>query len=290
MKVRIIDVDSQMVNHAILKISGWHKALGDDVKFYSPVEDYLTTDLAYVSKIFRFTNDYSYLPDCKIIKGGSGYDILTTLSTEIENADPDYSIYPNCDYSIVFFSRGCVNNCPFCIVREKEGYIQPVVPIKLNPNGKRIEVFDNNFFANPRWEDACSQLIEWNQPVNFHGIDARSLTEQNALYLNKIKRFKQIHIAWDNPKINIIPKLREIITWIKPYKLMCYVLIGFWSTKEEDLYRVLELKNLGIDPFVMPFDKSNPYQKAFARWVNHKAVFKTVKWEDYRSNNKGVAI
>ena len=31
----------------------------------------------------------------------------------------------------------------------------------------------------------------------------------------------------------------------------------------------------------MPFNKSDPYQKRFARWVNHKAVFKTVKWIDY---------
>ncbi len=36
-----------------------------------------------------------------------------------------------------------------------------------------------------------------------------------------------------------------------------------------------------IDPFVMTFDKSDPYQKSFARWINHKAIFKTVNWEEY---------
>ena len=72
-----------------------------------------------------------------------------------------------------------------------------------------------------------------------------------------------------------------MIKHVKPYKIMCYVLIGYWSTPEQDLYRIEKLRELKIDPFVMPYNKSDPYQKRFARWVNHKAIFKTVKWIDY---------
>jgi hypothetical protein len=43
----------------------------------------------------------------------------------------------------------------------------------------------------------------------------------------------------------------------------------------------MKLKNMGCNPFVMPFDKHNYYQKRFGRWVNHKAIFKTVTWADY---------
>ena len=64
---------------------------------------------------------------------------------------------------------------------------------------------------------------------------------------------------------------------------MCYVLIGYWANKEEaDLYRVETLRSLGIDPFVMPYNRSDLYQRAFARWVNHKAIFRKVKWQDYQ--------
>jgi hypothetical protein len=35
----------------------------------------------------------------------------------------------------------------------------------------------------------------------------------------------------------------------------------------------------------MPYNKSNKYQKNFARWVNHKAIFKSVEWEDYKKAN-----
>ena len=99
--------------------------------------------------------------------------------------------------------------------------------------------------------------------------------------LNELQHYKQIKIAWDNPKENLVSKLREIIKYIKPYKLMCYVLIGYNSTKANDLRRVETLRELKISPFVMSYNKKDPYQKAFARWVNNKAVFATVKWEDY---------
>ena len=52
--------------------------------------------------------------------------------------------------------------------------------------------------------------------------------------------------------------------------------------------RVLELNRYGLDPFAQPYidflGKNNvtKEQKRFARWVNHKAIFKSVKWENYR--------
>ena len=41
------------------------------------------------------------------------------------------------------------------------------------------------------------------------------------------------------------------------------------------------LRKYGIDPFVMPYDKGNKYQKRLARYVNHKAIFKKIKWSEY---------
>ena len=32
----------------------------------------------------------------------------------------------------------------------------------------------------------------------------------------------------------------------------------------------------------MPFNKFDKYQKDFSRWVNHKAIFKSVAWKDYK--------
>ncbi len=170
------------------------------------------------------------------------------------------------------------------MVQQKEGKLRPVrAKKKLNPNGNYIKIQDNNFFASPKWHLAMADLVILDQPVDFAGgIDARTLTETQCHALIHIKHHKQIKIAWDNPKEDLRPKLKQIIKIIKPYRLMCYVLIGYWSTPEEDLYRIEALRKLKIDSFAMPYNKKDPYQKKFARWVNHKAIHKTVKWEDYK--------
>lgn len=280
MNIGLIDLDGKFPNLALMKISAYHKQNGDTVDF-ATIGNY---DKLYISKLFKFSelNLNTLITAKETIIGGSGYDLSVHLPNEIEICEPDYSIYPMYDFSLQFYSRGCIRNCPFCIVRQKEGNIKSVKPMALNPNGNRIEVLDNNFFANPEWKSAIDDLLSTKQTVNLHGVDVRIMNEEQAYWLNKLKHHKQIHIAWDNPEDNIIPRIEEMIKHVKPYKIMCYVLIGYWSTPEQDLYRIEKLREMKIDPFVMPFNKSDPYQKRFARWVNHKAVFKTVKWSEYR--------
>ncbi len=289
MNIGLIDVDSHgFPNLAIMKISAFHKSKGDMVR-WAGFED---NDATYISKIFTFSEEPSstFGKLGEIIKGGTGYDVKKTLPEEIESCDPDYSIYKY-PFSIQFFSRGCIRHCPFCIVNEKEGYIKPVTPTKLNPKGKWIEVLDNNFFANPEWKSAVDYLMKASQPVNFHGVDVRIMNEEQAFYLNTLKLKGQIHIAWDLPKLDLREKLTEVTKYIKPNKLMCYVLIGFNSTIDEDLYRIETLRELKIDPFIMPYRsvenkiEPNQYCKDLARYVNNKALFNSMRFKDYRPRN-----
>lgn len=281
MKIGLLDVDSHnFPNLALMKISAYHKLQGDHVEFATMFEKY---DILYKSKIFDFTADdeYCYNAD-KIIEGGTGYNLLHNLPVGIENFNKfDYSLYPY-EFSIQRFSLGCIRKCGFCVVPEKENKIKSDKIYNLNPSGNHIEILDNNFFANPEWKQAIEYLKKINQPVNFHGIDVRILNQYHCSALNELKHIKQIKIAWDDPKEKIDLKIKEVIKYIKPYKLMCYVLIGYDSTPEQDLYRVEKLRELKIDPFVMPYLKTDKYQNNFARWVNFKAIFKTAKWKDYK--------
>jgi len=280
MKVGLIDIEHNIFNTAYMQIAAYHRGRGDTVECWTPLTD-RQFDHVYCSSIFDYT-DKTEVP-ARAICGGTGFDVTSRLSQVIENSDLDYSIYPKCDRSFVWFSRGCIRDCPWCIVRQKEGYIHSVKAKKLNPSGKYIVVQDNNFFANPEWEKAIKQLQKWGQPVDFQGIDARTLSIYRCEQLLTIRHYKRIKIAWDDPHEDLEPKLRTIIRYIKPWRLMCYVLIGYWHGEEElDLHRVETLRNLGIDPFVMPYVRSDFYQRAFARWVNHKAIFKKIPWQDYR--------
>lgn len=57
------------------------------------------------------------------------------------------------------------------------------------------------------------------------------------------------------------------------------------------IYRISieELEKLSIDQFIMPFDKHDPKQLNFARYVNHKAIRNTVSWRDYKKSIRKVA-
>lgn len=199
----------------------------------------------------------------------------------------DYSIYPKVDYSVQFFSRGCFRKCPFCLVKDKEGDIHPVDPVELNPNGKWIEVLDNNFFANPEWKSSIDYLLKLKQPVNLHGVDIRIMNEEQAFWLNKLKMKNNIHIAWDLPQLDLTEKLEEVVRYINPHKITCYVLIGFNSTKEQDMHRISTLRRLKIVPFVMPYrdyaNKRTPtqYEKDLARWANNRFLYKSCEFADF---------
>lgn len=165
--------------------------------------------------------------------------------------------------------------------------------MELNPVGKHIEVLDNNFFANPQWNDAVSFLNATKLPVNLHGVDVRIMNEEQSNALNSMRlKGSSIHIAWDNPKDDILPNLEAMVKQVKRYKISCYVLIGYWSTPEEDYNRVMKLAELGIDPFVQYYRDYNnerlptQYEKDFASWVNKKERFKSCDFMSF-SPRKG---
>lgn len=283
-KIGLYNLEPKIYNSAMMQVSQYHKNLHDDIYIYSPLfHDFY--DKVYAFSLFDFTPKSYVRKD--MICGGTGFDIKSKLPAEIEACDLDYSIFPDCDYSIIWFSRGCFRNCPFCVVREKEGYIHPVKPKNLNPNGKFIKVMDNNFFANPEWRSAVDQLIEWNQKIDMQGFDIRIFDAEQGEALQSLKHYKAFKFAWDNPRDNLDDKIELLLNYIKPSKLMCYVLIGYWSTPEEDLMRVMHLwDEYKIHAFVMPFNKFDKYQRSFARWCNNKIIFKTRSWEEYKNGNR----
>ena len=289
MTIGLIDCDSHnFPNCALMKIAGYHKAKGDNVEMAVPLFGHY--DICYASKVFTFSENPNYnLYDYKeLIKGGTGYDIKGKLPEEIDKWNkPDYSIYPQYEFSIQFYSRGCIRHCPFCLVHDKEGGIHSVEPMELNPKGKWIEVLDNNFFANPEWREAVDHLRKCNQPVKFHGVDVRIMDEEQAYALNSLRLKNGVHIAWDLPQIDLTDRFEAMTKYIKAYKIVCYVLVGFNSTIEQDLYRLNTLKRMGITPFVQPYrdyeNKRRPtqYEKDIARWANNRWLFKSCDFENF---------
>lgn len=291
-KIGLVDVDGHnFPNLALMKLSSWHKAHGDDVEWVFPFAQY---DRIYKSKIFTFTKDDETIYNtAEVIRGGTGYDVKSKLPDNVEQwRNLDYSLYPQYKFSIQFYSRGCIRHCQFCLVHDKEGMIHPVEPMELNPHGEWIEVLDNNFFANPEWRSAVEDLEKVKQPIKFHGVDVRIIDEEQAYWLNRLPLKTGVHIAWDLPQIDLTDRLKAMVKHIKPYKVTCYVLVGFNSTPQQDLTRLRTLKDLGILPFVQPYrDFENSrvptlYEQDLARWANRAWLFKSCDFMDF-SPRKG---
>jgi hypothetical protein len=222
------------------------------------------------------------------VRGGTGYDIKSRLPEEVErHTGLAYDLYPQYPFSVQFYSRGCIRHCPFCLVHDKEGAIHSVEPMQWNPRAQWIEVLDNNFFANPEWRTAVEDLKAQRLPVKFHGVDIRIMDEEQAKALNSLRMKGYIHIAWDLPQIDLTDRLEAMTKYIRASKIACYVLVGFNSTKEQDLYRLRTLKRLGILPFVQPFrdyeNRRQPtqYEKDIGRWANRAWLFKAMDFLDY---------
>ncbi len=278
MKVGLYNLEPKVENTAMMQVSQYHKERGDKVELYSPFEEY---DKVYAFSIFDFTKKH-YIKN-GMICGGTGFNVVRQLPPEIARCGLDYSIFPKCKTSYIWFSRGCVRNCPWCVIPRKEGTIHAVEPKNLNPNGEYITVMDNNLVASPNYYQTLETLKDWGQPVDIEqGLDIRLMKDHWGEIL-ELKHQKQIHTAWDNPKEDLTYYYFHALQNVSASKLMAYVLIGYNSTEAEDLMRVQFFKEHKIDPFVMPFNKYDPYQRRFARWVNHKATFKTVEWEDYEA-------
>lgn len=276
MKIGLWSLEHKVVNTALMQISQYHKEKGDEVSWYSPLFKY---DKVYVSSIFTFTKKPKLKPN--MVAGGTGFDATIKLPREIEESNFDYSIYPKNKKSFVWFSRGCVNHCPFCIVSKKEGSLSYSAPKNLNPNGNLIVVMDNSFTAlpNPMGLAAVDWLADQKQTVDFQGIDVRIPNIDLWHYMkDNLKMSKYIHVAWDNPREDLTENLLRFIEVFGKSRIMVYVLIGFWSTPAQDLYRVKMIRALGLDAWVMPYNKKDLYQFAFERWCNRHI---NCKWEEY---------
>ncbi len=303
MRIGLIDVDGHnFPNLPLMKLSAYHKAKGDFVEWYNPLTAWKNPpDRVYMSKVFTLTPDYQHPVNAKeIIRGGTGYsypDGGASLPEEIEHTYPDYDLYHIQNQAYGFLTRGCPRNCGFCVVGKKEGLCsRKVADLEEFWRGqKKIKLLDPNILAEKEHKELLRQLIKSGAWVDFtQGLDARLLTEENIELIKQIK-VDIVHFAWDNiaDEKEIVPKLKlfKEKTGLKARKCSVYVLTNYNSTLEEDLYRVYTIRDLGMGPYVMIYNKqSAPREiKNLQRWVNNKIIFNSDKaavFEDYRGDGK----
>lgn len=296
-----------------MKISAYHKQKGDLVEFATPLSHY---DRVYVSRVFG--NEYTRFEDfCfnadEIIYGGTGFAIRIKngrevyektkdidLPQEIEHIYPDYSLYPDLTKNTAygFLTRGCPNDCSFCIVSKKEGRRSvKVADLSEFWDGQsHINLLDANILACKDRVELLKQLIDSNAYVDFsQGLDARFITEEIAMLLNQIK-IERIHFAFDFMKNE-----KKIVEGLRIFKQICdmpdrnavvYMLTNFDTSIQEDLYRVNMIKKLGYLPDVRIYRKATAPRilRDLQRWCNNRYIFRSCDFMDYVPRRDGKTI
>lgn len=229
-------------NYAIMKISAYHKALGDTVEWWEPSKSY---DRVYSSKIFDFTPENPLLPG-NTIMGGTGYGLFSDLPKEIDEMFPDYSLYPDCDYAIGYITRGCPNNCRWCIVPHKEGAVRPYRTWEqlVRPDSNKLVLMDNNILSLDYGVEQLKSLIDSGYSIDLNqGLDARLVTDSIAAILANLKWIKFIRFSCDSiPQIEAVKNAAALLEkyGVKPYRLFVYLLVT--SDLQNAEYRVEQLK------------------------------------------------
>ena len=279
-KIAIVDADlldtsrnHRFPNLACMKIAGWHKAKGDEVKLVLNWSDTLyqgdlltaAPSQTYISKVFTDTHMKDGWQDIPNLQyGGTGFffDKAPKLPEEIEHSKPDYHLYDEwvskeildaknkddkrtslkyyTDFSVGFTTRGCIRQCSFCVnMHSKKVVRHSLVSEFLDLKRPGISLWDDNILAFPQWKEVFEELQATGKPWEYkQGLDFRLLTPEKARALGEANYNGDYIFAFDNiaDRETIEKHLNEM--W-KPYignshKTKFYVFCGFDREEKYD--------------------------------------------------------
>lgn len=264
-------------------------------------------DIIYMSKVFKFSPDDTFIYDAdKIIKGGTGYDdyvngVVSQLPDEIDRLQPDYSIYPTLPKGTAygFLTRGCTNRCPWCVVPKKEGMIRPYMDVdEIAIEGRtRLVLMDNNFLASGDYAMMqLDKIILRGYRVDFNqALDARLVTDNVAKLLARVKWLDKNRIRFGCDTPAQIAECERAMDLINRYgfkgQYFLYTMIGgksdfaesytrvnYWWKKMQAIRQHHEGRQ--VYAYAQPYrDPNDPHyvipqwQRDMANWVNKKAHF-----------------
>jgi len=282
----------------LLKLSSYHKSKGSTIELVHGITtDTLDEpDIIYVTSLFTWAWEpvwkavqfYSRLfPDSELWLGGlyaslmpqhaalSGIDpthIFQGIFKETEELCPDYSLVPEWNKkvagSIVFASRGCVRSCKYCAVPQLEGSLcacKDSISDLIWEGHKRVIFFDNNFFANPKWEGILEEVQELNLRVDFNqGLDARSLSERIAERISQIKIDRFVRLSYDYQQMK--PHVKKAIEILRSHgidgrNILVYALYNFTDSPQDLFERIQDILNWGAVCYPMRYQPLNTLVK-----------------------------
>ena len=266
MDADLLDNGTRHPNLALLKISGYCKSFGHNVRLIQSYDEvakdgqinYLDFDLLVMSRVFKFTQvpDIIYLMIKQgfIAYGGTGFFEINgpVLPKAVEHFKPDYTLYNDyiewktggdekkkkrdwddyISYSIGFTTRGCIRHCEN---RLSNGvtYWSPVKEF-LDESRPKIYLWDDNIMAAPArvFKLVMDDLQATGKPFQFRqGMDIRLMTEEKARLLCSVKYYGDYIFAFDHYRLDDPKEKKQVEQTLRG--------LDIWSkfcTRETKLY------------------------------------------------------
>lgn len=183
-------------------------------------------------------------------------------------------------HGVTITSRGCNNNCPWCLVPERAGHLRtiPIMP-------GHIEQSNNLLQCPASHRRAVFQMMSsQRKAASFPGgLDTRLITDEIADELRSL-RIHQVFLAADTEgMLNPLRKAVQKLSFLPRQKLRCYVLVAYnnetMEQAETRLYKVWESGAMPFAQLYQPADKQIKYGyewKQLARRWQRPAIMKSL--------------
>lgn len=180
---------------------------------------------------------------------------------------------------VTFTSRGCNNQCPWCLVPQREGKLREIA---VQP-GNAIQ--DNNLLqCNQTHIAKVLDMLRSQHQICFSGgLDSRLLTNSIVDDLRALRIYQLFFASDTKEAIKPLEKARQMLQGFNRDQLRCYVLLGFnGETISEAQERLEAVWELGFMPFAQLYQPPEHYiqysheWRALARTWSRPAAMKAV--------------
>lgn len=209
-----------------------------------------------ITKARRLKNAWAqYYP--KVMLGG------TAIAASVDGFTPGMYV----KRGSVFTSRGCNNQCPWCLVPLREGNLREI-PIHLGNN-----VHDNNLLqCSKEHQTKVFDMLRGQHSIQLSGGLESALVTDNIADEIRSLRISQLFLAADT-KAALKPLERAIQRLQLPRaKVRCFALLAYEGESiSHGLERLETIWNLGAMPFAQLYQPPDHY-------IQYSLEWKKVQW------------
>ena len=164
---------------------------------------------------------------------------------------------------VTFTSRGCNNQCPWCLVPSQEGKLREII----FPDGHVIQ--DNNLLqCSQSHIDKVFEMLKHQSQIELSGgLDSRLITDSIADDLRGLK-IRQLFLACDTKMaLKSLANAVKKLSGFTRRQLRCYALIAYdGETLSEAEERLEGIWDVGCLPFAQLYQPPDKWIKYDDRW------------------------